>query len=89
MSSTAASACTCETGGAFDARARGALDPSALVKGWAAQRGADLLRADGLTDFCLNAGGDCAVRGGALPHDAWRIGIRHPRDPARSPAPSR
>ncbi len=70
-----------QTGGAFDARARGRLDPSALVKGWAAQRGADLLAAAGLTDFCLNAGGDCAVRGGALPHDAWRIGIRHPRDP--------
>jgi thiamine biosynthesis lipoprotein len=70
-----------ETGGAFDARVRGVLDPSALVKGWAAQRGADLLRAAGLTDFCLNAGGDCVVRGGALPHDRWRIGIRHPRDP--------
>src|SRR3954471_20955719 len=29
-----------ETGGAFDARAGGGLDPSALVKGWAVQRGA-------------------------------------------------
>lgn len=64
-----------ETGGAFDAYARGVLDPSALVKGWAAQRGADILRAHGLRDFCLNAGGDCAVRG------TWRIGIQHPRDP--------
>jgi thiamine biosynthesis lipoprotein len=69
-----------ETGGAFDAYARGPLDPSALVKGWAAQRGAELLAAAGLTDFCLNAGGDVVVRGGALPERAWRVGLRHPHD---------
>ena len=67
-----------ETGGAFDERAGGRLDPSALVKGWAVQRGADMLVADGLTDFSLNAGGDVVVRGGALPERAWRVGIQHP-----------
>ena len=67
-----------ETGGAFDERAGGRLDPSALVKGWAAQRGADMLSADGLTDFSLNLGGDVVVRGGALPEPAWRVGIQHP-----------
>jgi thiamine biosynthesis lipoprotein len=56
------------------------LDPSALVKGWAVQRGAEMLEQDGLTDFCLNAGGDVVVRGGALPEREWRIGIQHPRD---------
>jgi thiamine biosynthesis lipoprotein len=70
-----------ETGGAFDERAGGRLDPSALVKGWAAQRGAELLRAEGLTDFSLNAGGDVVVRGGALPRRVWRVGIQHPREP--------
>src|SRR4051794_16455416 len=43
-----------ETGGYFDVRATGRLDPSALVKGWAAQRAADLLSAGGLSDFCLS-----------------------------------
>ena len=42
-----------ETGGFFDVRAAGRLDPSALVKGWAAQRAADILTAGGVTDFCL------------------------------------
>jgi FAD:protein FMN transferase len=69
-----------ETGGAFDGRAGGRLDPSALVKGWALERAADLLRAEGLTDFSLNGGGDVAVRGGALPEASWRVGIQHPRD---------
>jgi thiamine biosynthesis lipoprotein len=66
------------TDGFFDARAGGRLDPSALVKGWAAQRGADGLRRAGLTDFCLTAGGDLVVRGGALPLAHWRVGIQHP-----------
>lgn len=70
-----------ETGGAFDVRAGGRLDPSALVKGWAVQRGAEILRAQGLTDFSLNAGGDVVVRGGALPERLWRVGIQHPLDP--------
>lgn len=69
-----------ETGGAFDVRATGRLDPSALVKGWAVQRGADLLQAEGLTDFMLSAGGDVVVRGGALPATTWRVGVQHPRD---------
>jgi thiamine biosynthesis lipoprotein len=69
-----------ETGGAFDERAGGRLDPSALVKGWAVQRGAQLLSADGLSDFSLNAGGDVVVRGGALPEPVWCVGIQHPRD---------
>src|SRR3954452_1162450 len=47
-----------ETGGAFDERAGGRLDPSALVKGWAVERGAEILRSDDLMDFSLNAGGD-------------------------------
>jgi thiamine biosynthesis lipoprotein len=69
-----------ETGGAFDERAAGRLDPSALVKGWALQRGAALLSRNGLTDFSLNAGGDLVVRGGALPERVWRVGIQHPRE---------
>jgi thiamine biosynthesis lipoprotein len=69
-----------ETRGHFDLRASGRLDPSALVKGWAAQRAADILSAGGLTDFALSAGGDVVVRGDALPDRGWRVGIQHPHD---------
>lgn len=72
-----------ETRGYFDARASGRLDPSALVKGWAAQRAADILTAGGVTDFCLSAGGDVIARGDASPGSrGWRVGIQHPHDRA-------
>jgi FAD:protein FMN transferase len=69
-----------QTGGAFDERAGGRLDPSALVKGWAVDRAADILESAGLTDFSLSAGGDVVVRGGALPEPVWRVGVQHPHD---------
>ena len=64
------------TDGAFDARAPlpGALDPSGLVKGWAAERAAALLERSGARRFLVDAGGDVVLRGGP-----WRVGIRHPR----------
>jgi FAD:protein FMN transferase len=61
-----------ETGGYFDARHSGALDPSGLVKGWAVDRAAALF---GGSRLCIDAGGDVLVRGGG-----WRVGIRHPRE---------
>ena len=69
--------------GAFAVRRGGLLDPSGVVKGWAAQRAAEHLAGLPDTDFCLSAGGDITCRtvdpGGA----PWRIGIEDPRDPAR------
>ncbi|WP_413761385.1 FAD:protein FMN transferase [Streptomyces sp. MMBL 11-3] len=63
-----------ESGGAFQVRLPGrGLDPCAVVKGWAVQRGAELLRAAGVSVFCLNAGGDVVVAG-----RPWRVGVRHP-----------
>lgn len=62
-----------QTGGFFDARARGRLDPSGMVKGWAVDRAAALLERAGARRFCINAGGDVLVRGAG-----WRIGVRHP-----------
>jgi FAD:protein FMN transferase len=70
-----------QTGGFFDERAGGRLDPSAFVKGWSVQRAAELLGVRGLTDFCVSAGGDLVVRGGALPQPRWRVGIQHPLAP--------
>ena len=57
-----------QTGGWFDARAGGRLDPSGFVKGWAVERAA----AFGRGRFLIDAGGDVVLRG------AWRVGIRHP-----------
>jgi thiamine biosynthesis lipoprotein len=68
------------SGGAFDAEARGAYDPSAYVKGWSGQRAVDLLLAHGVTDFFLSVGGDVVVRGGAEPGGFWRVGVQHPFD---------
>lgn len=69
-----------ESGGAFDERAGGRLDPSALVKGWAADCAADMLLCEGIADFSLTLGGDVVAHGGALPEPYWRVGIQHPLD---------
>jgi thiamine biosynthesis lipoprotein len=74
------------TGGAFDARrwrADGHLDPSGLVKGWAAGQAGALLHSGGARNFALNAGGDVLAAGEAAPGQPWRVGLRDPDDPAR------
>jgi thiamine biosynthesis lipoprotein len=59
------------------------LDPSGVVKGWAAQRASQFLTALDETDFCLSAGGDILCHA-ALPNgSAWRIGIEDPHDPTK------
>ena len=58
------------------------LDTDGVVKGWAADRAADALRALDHTDFCLSAGGDILARATATGR-AWRIGIEDPRDSQR------
>jgi thiamine biosynthesis lipoprotein len=70
-----------ETRGFFDVRAGGALDPSALVKGWSVDRARELLDRAGARNYTINAGGDVLTRGRALPGDTWRVGIRHPELP--------
>ena len=76
-----------ESGGAFTVRlpdpadpTSTRLDPSGVVKGWAADRAARHLAALEDTDFCLSAGGDVVCRSAAKP---WRIGVEDPRDPSR------
>ncbi|GAA3247551.1 FAD:protein FMN transferase [Pseudonocardia petroleophila] len=72
------------SGGAFDVhRPDGTLDPSGVVKGWAAERAAVHLVALPETDFCLSAGGDVVCR--TLDPDAapWRIGVEDPHDTGR------
>lgn len=71
------------SGGAFSLRRGAELDANGVVKGWAAQRAAELLYSGGVTDFCLNAGGDLVTRGAPAPRQRWQAGIRDPHDPAR------
>src|SRR5204862_8056561 len=52
-----------ESHGAFAAWRDGRLDPSGYVKGWAAERAADVLRSAGARRFALNLGGDVALAG--------------------------
>jgi FAD:protein FMN transferase len=68
-----------ETGGWFDARATGRLDPSGFVKGWALDGAAAILAKAGARNLCLHAGGDVLVRGERAPGLPWRVGIQHPR----------
>jgi len=56
----------------------GGVDPTGLVKGWAAERALDEFRAIGLPGALINAGGDVAALGRPAPGEPWRIGIRHP-----------
>jgi len=66
------------TNGFFDAFHNRTFDPSGLVKGWAIQEIAHLLRKRHLFDFFIDAGGDIQV---SRPDDIktpWRIGIRNP-----------
>ncbi|WP_256128096.1 FAD:protein FMN transferase [Arthrobacter sp. SDTb3-6] len=70
------------SGGVFSLRnAAGEWDLNGLVKGWAAQRAADRLKALGLANFCLNAGGDVVAAGSIEPGKAWNVGIRSPQAP--------
>jgi thiamine biosynthesis lipoprotein len=77
-----------ESGGAFDvlrvsADGQLVLDPSGVVKGWAAERAAEHLRALADTDFCLSAGGDLVCRALDPDEAPWRIGVEDPLDPSR------
>lgn len=61
-------------------RPDGQLDPSGLVKGWAIQRAAELLKSKGVKNFSIDAGGDIQVCGNGPSGAEWRIGIRNPFD---------
>jgi thiamine biosynthesis lipoprotein len=66
------------SGGAFDIRARGRLDPAGFVKGWAAERASRLLVEHGLEHWYLGVGGDIVVHGRPAGRDCWTIAIADP-----------
>jgi thiamine biosynthesis lipoprotein len=75
------------TGGAFDHRIPAPsgvrLDPSGLVKGWAAERAGRFLAQLPELSWCLNAGGDLTVGSTSTQPHRWRIGLEDPLDPER------
>jgi FAD:protein FMN transferase len=72
-----------ETGGYFDCRAGGRLDPSGFVKGWSVEVGSAMLMARGSDNHCINAGGDIRVRGVPEAGRTWHAGIVHPLVPGK------
>jgi thiamine biosynthesis lipoprotein len=67
--------------GAFDPwKAEGGFDPSGLVKGWAAEVGAQMLVAAGVEHVLINASGDLVLRGGKPEGGPWNVGIASPDD---------
>jgi FAD:protein FMN transferase len=59
----------------------GGVDPTGLVKGWAAELAAEVLRSAGVGAAMVNAAGDIAVFGSPKDGRPWRIGVRSPRSP--------
>ena len=72
------------TEGAFNPWAvAGGFDPSGLVKGWAADKCAEILLAAGAVHVQVNAAGDLALRGGYFKDGAvspWSIGVVNPEN---------
>ncbi|MDI2124822.1 FAD:protein FMN transferase [Yinghuangia seranimata] len=66
------------SGGCFSLTYAGALDPTALVKGWAIEHASRLLADAGATNTCVNGGGDLRARGESAPGRPWRVGIADP-----------
>ncbi|MEU8248057.1 FAD:protein FMN transferase [Nonomuraea sp. NPDC048916] len=66
------------TGGWFEARINGVVDPSGYIKGWALERLSRGLVMAGAGDHRINAGGDIRLRGSATPGKPWSVGIRDP-----------
>ena len=66
-----------ETAGYFDIEQNGMYDPSGIVKGWAIQNAANILKSGGLRNFYIDAGGDIQVCGNK-DGKPWKIGIRNP-----------
>jgi len=70
-----------ETNGYFEVRRPdGLLDPSGIVKGWAVRNAALMIRASGVRNFYVDAGGDIQTGGTSSDGTVWKVGIRNPFD---------
>lgn len=73
------------TDGAFNPwSVPGGFDPSGYVKGWAADKCADILVAAGCENVQINAAGDLTLRGGHVEKSGevlpWSIGVTNPEN---------
>jgi thiamine biosynthesis lipoprotein len=67
------------THGYFNIRtADGSVDPSGLVKGWAINNAASLVRNYGFQNFYIEIAGDIQTSGKDSRGEEWSIGIRNP-----------
>ncbi|MFB7333368.1 FAD:protein FMN transferase [Streptomyces adustus] len=68
--------------GWFSTSYQGRLDPTGIVKGWAAERAAQRLAATpGVTGVSVNGGGDVQLSGAPGPQRPWRVGVSDPLRP--------
>lgn len=68
------------SGGYFNIENEGKIDTSGLVKGWAIDNAAKLLKDNGIENFYIEAGGDIQAEGLNTDGEPWRVGIRNPFD---------
>ncbi|MEZ0088913.1 FAD:protein FMN transferase [Streptacidiphilus sp. EB129] len=59
----------------------GPLDPSGVVKGWAVERAAAILREAGSSCHSVNGGGDVQTAGEPEPGRGWSLAVAHPLHP--------
>jgi thiamine biosynthesis lipoprotein len=65
--------------GYFDiCRPDGKIDPSGLVKGWAIETAAQILKKRGFKNFYVEAGGDIQAFGKNGQGRSWSVGIKNP-----------
>lgn len=68
-----------DTDGYFDVRRPdGSLDPSGIVKGWAINNAAGIVRVAGISHFFIEVGGDIQTSGKNASGKDWSVGIRNP-----------
>lgn len=61
----------------------GRFDPTGYAKGWAIERGLDLLATSGIDAACLGIGGDQQTLGRAHPTRPWRVAVVDPSERGR------
>ena len=57
------------------------LDLGGIAKGYGVDRAVDALRAHGIKNALVNAGGDLYALGHGASGSPWRVGVRSPTDP--------
>ena len=67
-----------ETNDYFDININGALDPSGIVKGYAINQAAKILKQKGFKNFYVEIAGDIEVYGKNEKNKKWNIGIQNP-----------